>query len=60
MEKLFHLLAWAGFIVLGILKLLMPELLDLNTTLAVFALLLWCKAIGDLVVDSHNVINYHR
>lgn len=60
MEKLFHLIAGAGLLVLGWLKLFVPELLTMETTIWIGLLLLWINSIWDLVVDSHNVIEYHR
>ena len=60
MEKLFHLVAGAGLIILGWLKLFMPDILSMETTVWIWLLLLWINSIGDLVVDAHNVIEYHR
>ena len=58
-EGLVHLLAAIGFFLLSALLLLAPETITIGGAIGILAFMLGLKTIGNLIIDSHNKINYH-
>lgn len=58
-EGMVHLLATLWFFLLAWFLLIAPENITTHGALWILAFLLGLKTIGNLIIDSHNKINYH-